>query len=225
MNIFVTGANRGLGLEFVRQYLDDGARVFAAARATSPALQALAQQHPRALTVLTLDVSSDDDIAAAAAAVDVGSLDVVINNAAVNKKGMGLGSYRREGMLEAFAVNAVAPVLVAQALWPLLAKGARPRLVNIGTQVGSFATNSGGSSPLYAASKAALHMYTRALAREGNGVITIVVHPGWVQTDMGGKSAPLTPSQSVSSLRALIDRLQPADNGQFFNVDGKPHPW
>lgn len=226
MNVFLTGANRGLGLEFVRQYLAAGDRVFAVARSTSEGLAALAQQHPTTLTVLHGDVADDADVAAVVAAVAgaVSAVDVVINNAAINPRGVGLGGYTRAAMLEAFAVNAVAPVLVGQAMLPLLQKSSAPRLVNISTQVGSFTTNKTGTSPLYAASKVALNMYTRSLAREATGVVVIAVHPGWVKTDMGGASAPLTPTESVTGLRTLIGRLTAADSGQFFNVDGQLHP-
>lgn len=222
MNVFLTGANRGLGLEFARQLAAAGDRVFAAARTTSPALTALAQQHQN-LSVVVLDVVDEDAVVNAAAAVD--AVDVVINNAAINQKGLSLGGYSKRAMLDAYAVNSVAPVVVGQAFLPLLRKSARGRLVNISTQVGSFAWNTSGRSPLYAASKAALNMMTRAIASEEKGVITIAVHPGWVKTDMGGAQAPLTPSDSVTMLRALIDRLTPADSGSFFNVDGKLHPW
>jgi len=153
------------------------------------------------------------------------ALDVVVNNAAVNPKGASLGSYRRDEVAAVFGANTIGPLLMGQAMLPLLLRGERPRLVNISTQVGSFTWNTGGKSPLYAASKAALNMFTRSMAREAVGVVVIAVHPGWVQTDMGGASAPLSPSTSVKDLRALIDRLQPSDTGQFFNHDGQHHPW
>lgn len=226
--IFITGANRGLGLELVRQYLAQGARVFAAARTPREGeLARLAEQHPDRLSLIQLDVTDEQQIKSAAAAVreQTEALDVLINNAAIHPRGRGLGSYEAGPMMASFATNTVAPVLVAQAFLDLLRKGASPRLINISTQVGSFGWNKDGSSPLYAASKAALNMYTRALSREARGVTTVAVHPGWVQTDMGGKDATLTPAESVRHLCALIGRLTPADNGRFFNYDGQPHPW
>jgi NAD(P)-dependent dehydrogenase (short-subunit alcohol dehydrogenase family) len=227
LRVFVTGASRGIGLEFVEQYLADGARVFAAARELLDGeVVRLAQQHPGQLSLVRLDVTNEQDLANAVAAVraQVGGLDVLINNAGINARGVGLGAYKRELMLQVLHTNAVAPVLIGQAFVELLGRGTTPRIVNISSQVGAFAWNKTGTSPLYAASKAALNMYTRALAREAAGIITIAVHPGWVQTSMGGKEAPLTPAQSVKQLRTLIARLGPADNGQFFNYDGTPHP-
>jgi NAD(P)-dependent dehydrogenase (short-subunit alcohol dehydrogenase family) len=226
--ILITGASRGIGLELCRQYAGQGARVFAAARNPFQGeLASLAAAHPQKLQLIALDVKDQAAIAAAVATVreQAGALDLLINNAGVNAKTIGLGSYTRERMVELFEVNAVAPILIAQACLELLRRGSAPKLVNLSTQVGSFTWNTDGSSPLYAASKAALNMYTRAFAREATGIITILVHPGWVQTDMGGVRAPLQVQDSVSSLRALIERLGEADNGQFFNYDGKPHPW
>ena len=228
LRVLITGANRGLGLELVRQYVTDGARVFAAARLPhSGALEELARAHAAQLTPIPLDVTQEAALPAAVAAVraHTDALDVLVNNAGVNPRSVGLGRYERAQMLETLDINAVAPILVAQAFLDLLRQGAQPKLVNISSQIGSFGWNQHGMAPLYAASKAALNMYTRALAQEAGGVVTVAIHPGWVQTDMGGPGATLTPSQSVTHIRALIARLKPADNGQFFNYDGKPHPF
>lgn len=228
LRVLITGAGRGLGLEFVRQYLTAGAQVYAAARAPRVGkLARLAEDYAGRLTLIELDVGSEPQLQAAVVTVQkqTAALDLLINNAAINLRGIGLGSYEREAMLQVLHVNAVAPILIGQAFRGLLDKGTAPKVVNLSSQVGSFSWNKSGSSPLYAASKAALNMYTRSFAREGAPIITIAVHPGWVQTDMGGASAPLTPAQAVEQLRTLIARLAPADNGQFFNYDGRPHPY
>ena len=226
--VFITGAGRGLGLEFVRQYLAAGAQVYAAAREPRAGkLGRLAEEHADRLTLVPLDVTREPELRTAVGTVRAqsGALDILINNAAINLRGIGLGTYERTAMLEVLHVNAVAPILIGQAFRELLQRGTTPRLINVSSQVGSFSWNKGGSSPLYAASKAALNMYTRSFAREGAPIITIAVHPGWVQTDMGGASAPLTPVQAVEQLRALFQRLVPADNGQFYNYDGRLHPY
>lgn len=228
LRVFITGASRGLGLEFVRQYLAAGAQVYAAAREPQVGkLAQLAEEHAGRLTLIELDVPSEPQLQAAVATVrqQTTALDLLINNAGLNLRGMELGTYERGAMLEVLHVNAVAPILIGQAFRGLLDQGTAPKLVNLSSQVGSFSWNKSGSSPLYAASKAALNMYTRAFAREGAPIITVAVHPGWVQTDMGGPSAPLAPAQAVEQLRSLIARLTPADNGQFFNYDGRPHPY
>ncbi len=228
LRVFITGAGRGLGLTFVQQYLAAGAQVYAAAREPRAGqLGRLAEEHADRLTPIPLDVTREPELQAAVATVRArsGALDLLINNAAINLRGIGLGTYERAAMLEVLHVNAVAPILIGQAFRELLQKGTAPKLINLSSQVGSFTWNKGGSSPLYAASKAALNMYTRSFAREGAPIIAIAVHPGWVQTDMGGTSAPLTPARAVEQLRALIERLTPADNGQFYNYDGRPHPY
>jgi NAD(P)-dependent dehydrogenase (short-subunit alcohol dehydrogenase family) len=228
VRVFITGASRGIGLEFVRQYVSQGARVFAAARKPNDGeLARLAEQHPEQLSLVTLDITREEDLPAAVAAVQeqTGALDVLINNAGVGSQGMKLGAYKREGMLDVLHTNVVAPILIGQAFVGLLRHGTKPRIINLSSQIGSFTWNKSGMSPLYAASKSALNMYTRAFANEATGIITIAVHPGWVQTDMGGKGATLTPTQSVQSLQALIARLGPADNGLFFNYDGNLHPY
>lgn len=226
--IFITGASRGLGLELVRQYVAEGARVFAAARNPSGGeLLRLAQSHPQSLSLLPLEVTSEEQLAAAVATVraQTEALDLVINNAGMNQRGLSLGSYSRQVMLDTLHTNAVAPVLIGQAFLGLLRGGVRPRLVHLSSQVGSFTWNTHGRSPLYAASKAALNMYTRCIAHEAPDITAVVVHPGWVQTDMGGPSAPLAVPDAVRNLRVLFERLTPAENGHFLNYDGRPHPW
>lgn len=226
--ILITGASRGIGLELTKQYIHAGARVFAAARRPSQGeLAQLAATHAQQLSLITLDVTVEDQLPAAVAAVraQVDGLDVLINNAGMNQRGQSLGSYSRAVMIETLHTNAVAPVLIGQAFLGLLRRGHRPRLVQISSQVGSFTWNTNGRSPLYAASKAALNMYTRCIALESPDVISVVVHPGWVQTDMGGPSAPLAVTDAVQHLRTLIEGLGPDDNGHFLNYDGRPHPW
>jgi NAD(P)-dependent dehydrogenase (short-subunit alcohol dehydrogenase family) len=227
--IFITGASRGIGLELARQYVAEGAQVFAAARApgAADALQRLAAERGGRLLPVALDVTDEGGLRAAVDMVarEAGGLDVLINNAGINPRSIGLGAYTGRAMLEALHINAVAPVLIGQAFLDLLRRGQEPKLVNMSSQVGSFRWNQSGMAPVYAASKAALNMYTRAFAREAAGIITVAVHPGWVKTDMGGGGAPLLVDEAVRRLRALIGRLTQSDNGQFLNYDGQPHPW
>ena len=230
LRVLITGGNRGLGLEMVRQYLSAGDRVFATTRSPQPAGSELAQlqaAHPEQLTVVTLDVADEAALPGAVAAVraHTPALDILVNNAGITRRGLTLGHYTGAALMEVLQTNAVAPFLVAQAFVDLLRAGQTPRVINISSQVGSFTWNQRGMSPLYAASKAALNMYTRSFASEATGIIAIAVHPGWVQTDMGGPSAPLTPPQSVQKLRELFARLAPADSGAFFNYDGNHHPY
>jgi NAD(P)-dependent dehydrogenase (short-subunit alcohol dehydrogenase family) len=203
--------------------------VFAAARSPSGSegLAQLLQQYPEQLSLLPLDVRSDEQLEAAVAAVreQAGALDVLINNAGVTQRGVQLGSYDRAAMLDVLHQNSVAPILIGQAFLPLLRGGSSPKVVNVSSQLGAFSVNKDGYSPIYSASKSALNMLTLAFAHQASGIITIAVHPGWVRTDMGGDSAPLGKAESVGQLRALIARLTPEDNAKFFNYDGAPHAY
>jgi NAD(P)-dependent dehydrogenase (short-subunit alcohol dehydrogenase family) len=124
-------------------------------------------------------------------------------------------------------VNAIGPLMMSKAFAPLLRNGDNRRLVNITSQLGSLWRKESGGQYDYCASKAALNMYTRTLAADlkSDNITTVMVHPGWVQTDMGGESADLTPQESAQAVINLIDGLTPEMNGGFYRQDGTEHPW
>ena len=189
MRVFITGANRGLGLELTRQYLERGDQVFAASRQPAAAadLQRLHQQYADRLVLLPLDVTSDASIAAAVAAVaaETDALDVLINNAGVYPHaGSGdahqrLGQLTHDDAIEALQVNAIGPLLVAQALLPLLRAGVKGRILSMSSGQGSLTWKATGDPYHYSASKAALNMYMRSLAAEigAYGLISVLVDP------------------------------------------------
>ena len=230
-NVLITGANRGLGLAFTRQGIQRNYHVFATCRHLDKAndLQTLATNHPDRATVLRLDVTDQETIDASVEAVrsHVNSLDLLINNAGVNPRGERPGNLNAETMLHTLHVNAVGPMLVAQAYLDLLRAGSQPKIVNISSQMGSVSQKRSGGSYSYCSSKAALNMLSRALAFDlrAVGIIVVAVHPGWVQTDMGGSDAPLTPSESVRGLYDVIDGLRQTDSGEFYTWQGRKHPW
>jgi NAD(P)-dependent dehydrogenase (short-subunit alcohol dehydrogenase family) len=225
MHIFITGANRGIGLSLTRQYAERGASVYATARQPEKAtdLNAVGGN----VHVLPLDITDEGQIVAAADQVrqHTDHLDLLINNAGVMKRDGDLDQMTIDESLHIMHVNAIAPTFVARAFADLLGKGSR--LVNITSQLGSLTRKQDKGRLDYCASKAALNMYTRGLAAtfRPKEVITVMVHPGWVQTDMGGQSAAITPDQSAKGIIEVIDGLQPADNGGFFRWDGTIHPW
>lgn len=229
--VFLTGANRGLGLAFAQQLLERGDWVFATCRRPEQAedLRALQQRFPQRLHVAALDVSDEQAITRVAAEVATHTerLDVLINNAGVLYRDERLGDLRQAQLMYAFAVNAVGPLLLTQALLPLLRRGERPVVFNLSTQMGSLTRKTYGGYYSYSASKAALNMFGRALAADlqAEGVIVVLVHPGWVRTDMGGAQALLDPATSVRGMLALLDRLKPEDSGRFLTWEGKEHPW
>lgn len=231
MRILITGANRGLGLEFTRQYLARGERVIATARhpAKAGALNHLAGEYPGHLTVLPLDVTvpgSIDELVRELKLVSP-ALDLVIANAGAMVRGERFGELMVADLERAWRVNTLGPLILAQSLAPALRLGAQPRLVFISSILASIAARDSFYVPSYCISKAGLNMVMRqcAHALAEDGVINIALHPGWVRTDMGGAQAPLTPEQSVSDMLSVIDGLKSGDNGRFYAHDGSELPW
>ncbi|MCB9452536.1 MAG: SDR family oxidoreductase [Anaerolineaceae bacterium] len=232
--IFITGTNRGIGLEVTRQYLQlDDTRIFATARQPEVAteLQALAATYPERLTVIPLEVTDETAIREAARLVaeQVDGLDILINNAAINppEKTQTLDGITVETMLDVLRVNTAAPLMIVKALLGLLRQGNNPRIANISSEMGSLAARTYGADYAYCTSKAALNMVTRGLAADlrRDTITVIALDPGWVQTDMGSPDADLTPQESARGIRSVIDGLTPADSGAFLRWDGGSHPW
>ncbi len=226
--ILVTGANRGIGLEFATQYAADGADVIACCREpdAAEALNALVKR-ARNVRTAALDVADPASVAALKAELGAAPIDILINNA-----GVGGPRERAKGIIDAaawlriFAVNSVAPVTVAAAVHENLKAGNDKKLVTITSQLGSIANHSGGAYP-YHASKAAVNSFMRGLAKEwaSDGIAVGIFHPGWVQTDMGGSGAPVTPPQSVHGLRARIAELNAENSGSFRDYTGREIAW
>jgi NAD(P)-dependent dehydrogenase (short-subunit alcohol dehydrogenase family) len=229
--ILVTGAARGIGMEFVRRFLARGERVFAVVRKPEPNARwaELAEIHSGRLTVLTLDVSRLEGIKAFAEklADHTDALDLLINNAGLLPSGERFGHVEPADLEQTFRINAAAPLLLSQALEPLLARGNQPKVLNLSTELASIAQRKTFSTPSYCISKAALNMATRLMAFElaQRGIGCAAVHPGWVKTDMGGPNAPVAIEDSVRALIEFIERLTPAQYGGFFRPDGQALPW
>lgn len=228
----VTGANRGIGLEFVRQLLARGDRVVAACRqpGKAAALNTLAGEHPGRLHVLPLDVADPKSHAELVrelplALGDAGRLDLLVNNAGVLHSGERFGEVGAAHLEHSFRINAMAPFLLTQALAPLLADDAR--IANISSQLGSIANLARFGTPSYNISKAAQNMVTALLAKAlgERGIVVLALHPGWVQTDMGGEDAQIPPKDAVSGLLATIDAARRASSGGFFDWQGERMPW
>jgi NAD(P)-dependent dehydrogenase (short-subunit alcohol dehydrogenase family) len=230
----VTGANRGLGLEFVRALLARGDAVIAACRHPGKAtvLNQLAGQHPGRLHLLPLDVADEKSRAALVHELPLvlgedaaGGIDLLINNAGVLHSGERFGSVSAAILDDSLRTNAVGPFLLAQALAPHLAEGAR--VGNLSSVMGSIATRSEFRSPSYCISKAAQNMATVMLAKAlaPRGIAVVALHPGWVQTEMGGEGAQITAAQAVAGLLQVIDALTPARSGAFLDWQGSPVAW
>ena len=230
-SILITGANRGLGLTFAKQYAAAGWRVYAAVRAPADAdtLNAVAATTEGRVTVHALDVGDADSVAALAAELDGQPLDVLLNNAGIYlDKGRGFGKTDYDDWLETLRINSLAPLRMVEALIGNVASSERKQIVCISSQMGSMADNTtSGGAYLYRSSKAALNAVVRSLAVDlaERGVTVMAFHPGWVSTDMGGHEAPVTPAVSVHGMREVIERLTPADSGSFKDYLGAEIPW
>lgn len=232
----VTGANRGLGLEWTRQLVDRVDRLFATCRAPRAAdeLHALADGSPDTIEVRSLDVTDPKHIQAAAAYVDAetGALDLLVNNAGTNGGGASdrFGTVDAETMTRVFQVNTVGPHLMTQAFADLLRVGAKSgtaTVVNVTSQLGSISRTSGGGWHSYKVSKAGLNMCTRLQAGElkTDDVIVVAMHPGWVRTDMGGANARLSPEESVTGMLEVIRDVSLDDAGRFLTFNGESLSW
>jgi NAD(P)-dependent dehydrogenase (short-subunit alcohol dehydrogenase family) len=229
-SVLITGANRGLGLEFARQYAADGWELFAACRDPDAAsdLRRLAQSSGGKMRILALDVTKSASVKEAAAALEGQAIDLLLNNAGImGARGQTIGNIDYESWAKVLDANTMGPMRVAEALVDNVARSERKLIVTLTSGMGSLADNTSGGSVAYRSSKAAVNMVVRSLAIDlaPRGIICVVVNPGWVQTDMGGPNATLAPAESVSRLRRLIDELRPAQSGKFFNHDGREFAW
>lgn len=213
--VLITGANRGIGLEFARQYSSDGWNVIATARQSNVELDALG------VRIQSLDLADAD--AVSALAID-NSLDLFIANAGTNHPMHTDGPQNARDWQAMMMVNAIAPYQLGKSLLPKMARGGK--MVAISSGMGSIAENSGGWLP-YRTSKAALNMAWATLAIEARSqeVSCVLFSPGWVKTRMGGSGAEITPERSVGDMRNLIDRLTLSDSGKFLRRDGSDLPW
>ncbi len=229
--ILITGANRGIGLELVRLYLQHGDRVFAGCRAPeqASALKELSAKYPGLISLLPLEITDTESVSRCFEQVsaETDALDLLINNAAIFSAGETLRTFDPEKAAQQWTVNAIGQMLVAQKALDLLKAGTAPKIINITSESGSVSTMTRFRGYYYFGSKAAMNMFTRCMAwdPETAGITTIAIHPGWVRTDMGGADADLSVTESAEGILNVIAALTPDDNGKFYTWDGKEYPW
>jgi NAD(P)-dependent dehydrogenase (short-subunit alcohol dehydrogenase family) len=228
--VLITGANRGLGLEFARQYAAEGWQVFAACRAPKGAkeLQQLAAESGGHVHVLEIDVTDAASVRAAAAGLKGEAIDLLLNNAGVGAPpGQQLGKLDYAAWARVLDTNSLGPMRVVEAFLENVAKSHVKQVVTITSGMGSIADNTSGGSYAYRSSKAAVNMVMKSLSVDlaPRGITCVVMHPGWVRTDMGGSSGKLSPPESIKAMRSVIAALRLEDSGKFLNYTGKPYPW
>lgn len=229
--ILVTGANRGIGLELTRCFATDGWRVFACCREPEKAeeLGELVREFEDRIQVFTLDVTDLEQIHALSEVLAEESIDILFNNAGISgPKGVqGFGDVPVDVWLEVFHVNTIAPLKMAEAFVEQVARSDRRVIATMGSLLGSIADNGSGGLYCYRTSKTAVNMVMKNLSIDlaGQGIVSMVFHPGWVRTDMGGEKAPTLPSESATGIYRVLSGAGPSDNGRFLTFEGEDLPW
>jgi NAD(P)-dependent dehydrogenase (short-subunit alcohol dehydrogenase family) len=229
-SVIITGANRGLGLEFARQYGAAGWRVFACCRKPEAAadLRSLAHASQSRTSVHALDVAETGHIAALADELTNDPIDLLLNNAGVyGPNRMHVGRIDYAAWAEVFTVNVLGPTRLIESFIDHVARSEQKRIVCLSSLMGSIGRNASGRHYLYRSTKAALNMVVKSLSIDlrDRGVTVIAMHPGWVRTDMGGPEADLAPEDSVRGMVRVIDGLGGWDSGKFLSYDGAELPW
>ncbi len=224
--ILVTGANRGIGLALAEELVRRGDRVIATVRDPFRLPDFLRTAPKEQMAVIGMEVTDDRAVARAADSLKE-PLDAVVNNAGIHgTRGGSVVDADLAEMAQVLAVNTIAPLRVARAFLPHLKRSKQPRIMTISSQMGALSGSSTGSMA-YRTSKAAVNKAMQCLAADlrADGIAVVVVHPGWVRTDMGGGAAELSPEESAAGLADLLARIGPQDTGQFFRWNGTVHPW
>jgi NAD(P)-dependent dehydrogenase (short-subunit alcohol dehydrogenase family) len=223
-SVLITGANRGIGLEFAKQYAAEGWQVYACCREPhlASALQALASHHTN-IRVLALDVADFKQVDTLAEQLLYDPIDILINNAGVYPS----VDSNSDDWAKAFKINSMAPLKVSQAFAPHLGKGTLKKLATLSSKMGSMDDNTSGGSYIYRSSKAAANMVMKSLSIDlkPQGISVVTLHPGWVQTDMGGANALINTPTSVAGMRRVIEKLSIENTGKFIAYDGKEIAW
>jgi NAD(P)-dependent dehydrogenase (short-subunit alcohol dehydrogenase family) len=236
--VLVTGAARGLGLEFVRQYAAAGWRVLAAVRtpANAAELAAVAGDAAGRVTVHRVDVADSASVAALATELRDVKIDVLLNNAGT----MGAQSFAKAGPTvqrfghsdyddweQMFRVNVLGPMRMAEAFVGHVEASERRVIATLTSIVGSIAGNNFGGMYAYRSTKAGANAIMKSMALDlaRRGIVAVPIHPGWARTDMGGPNAPVDPKDSVAGVIRVIDGLTKEQAGRFLQYDGTELPW
>lgn len=222
MRIVITGISSGIGLALTKVALNKGHQVLGIARNPdkSEGLKQLKANYSEKLELLSLDLLQEDTPQKIQKALGSEALDLLINNAGIYEK-----EETSEAFLKSFQVNSIAPFQVTKGLLKNLKKSDHPKVIHVSSMMGSIADNNSGGAYAYRASKAALNMINKCLTVENSWLTSIVVHPGWVQTRMGGEEAPVKPDASAEGIWHVMEKLSQNESGNFYDYQGKHLPW
>ncbi len=230
--VFITGADKGLGLSLVQRFLQEGTRVFAGQYQASGGLSSQAESFPGAFTAIPLDVTQLDSVRRAASRVMelTPALDLLINNAGVHletRTPLPELDLSQLPLVATLDVNTFGPLRVVQQFLPLLDKGERKLIINISSEAGSIANCWRESEFAYSMSKAALNMQSRILqnALQPRGFKVLAVHPGWMRTDMGGADAAIEAEEAAEGIFRLAEKNWSPDGPIYMDYRGQPLPW
>lgn len=224
--ILVTGANRGLGLEFVRQFLNRGDHVIATCRNPDTADQLHDLQNLGPVEIYQLDVGNPDQVNTLQKQLAHLPIDILINNAGI-WRGSQLDHISIDEWMESFRINSIAPIHMIQTFLPNLEAGKDKKVISITSKMGSIDDNTSGGSYIYRSSKTALNSAMQSMRHDltPQGIATCTLHPGWVRTDMGGPGGWIDVQESVSGMIKVIDQLSLKKTGQYIDYAGKIIPW
>ena len=228
-NVLITGANRGLGLGFVKSFLAKNVNVICTTRNISGSKELLEskKKYPKNLEILELDLLGENSEIALSELLSDKPIDIFINNAGVGNSNQRFGVVSSKPWVEVLKVNLIAPLTVTQSIIENIKKGSDKKIYFLSSQLGSIEDNTSGGMYIYRSSKTALNQVVKSLSVDLKpmGITVISLHPGWVKTDMGGPNAPVSIDESIKGMMKVINMTDIRNTGTFLNFDGQGLPW
>ena len=229
INVLITGANRGLGLGFVKKYLEKNANVLCTTRDISGSKELLEckERYPNNIEIFELDLLKENGAETLANQLNGMPIDILINNAGVGSANQHFEAVSSKPWLEVLKVNLIAPLIITQSLFENVKKSSAKKIYFLSSQLGSIGDNTSGGMYVYRSSKTGLNQVVKSLSVDlkPEGITVVSLHPGWVKTDMGGPNAPVSIDKSIEGMTKVIDRTDIKDTGRFLNYDGTELPW
>ena len=229
INVLITGANRGLGLGFVKKYLEKNANVLCTTRDISGSKELLKckERYRNNIEIFELDLLKENGAETLANQLNGMPIDILINNAGVGSSNQHFEAVSSKPWLEVLKVNLIAPLIITQSLIENVKKSSAKKIYFLSSQLGSIGDNTSGGMYVYRSSKTGLNQVVKSLSVDlkPKGITVVSLHPGWVKTDMGGPNAPVSIDKSIEGMIKVIDRTDIKDTGRFLNYDGTELPW